>query len=115
MIDDRTTSSPEPPNDRDDDKTVPSKDQFATAESPMRPQEKGENNRFTNLYNLKISTTKENSAIKSSIAYRRIFDAIKKIDNTAIITSLDQVCIKKIRTFYQDEYKRKHSKTVART
>ena len=50
-----------------------------------------DNKRFTTIYILKIHPTKDDSAIATSTVHRRIFDSIIKIDDTAVIVTLDQV------------------------
>ena len=52
------------------------------------------NDRYTTICTLEIRPSKDDTATATNTIHRRIFDAIKEIDDTAVIITLEQIRIK---------------------
>ena len=52
-----------------------------------------DNERYTTIYTLEIRPPRNDTVIATNTIHRRIFDAIKEIDESAAIISLDQIRI----------------------
>ena len=52
------------------------------------------NDRCTTICRLELRPTKDDTATATNMIHRRIFDAIKEVDDTAVIITLEQLRIK---------------------
>ena len=93
MVDERTTGSPELPNDRNSIKDGTARSQLCQRQITHATTTIVENNRFTTIFTLESRPAKDNSAIVTPTVHRHIFDSITKIDDYAAIIFLDQDCI----------------------
>ena len=65
------------------------------------------NDRYTTIYTLEIRPTKDATATETHTIHRCIFDAIKAIDDSTVIISLDQQRINHGKDMLKgDEYKK---------
>ena len=93
MVDVRSSRSPDPPNDQDGAKGSPAERPIWNRRITHTKTAIVENNRFITIDTLEIRLPKNDSESNSSIVHHRIFDAIKKIDDSSANISLDQVHI----------------------
>ena len=91
--DERTTDSLEPPNERNDVKDGTSRSQLCQRRITHVTTATLANNRYIPICTLEIRPAKDDSATSIPTVHRRIFDAIKQIDISAVIITLDKVCI----------------------
>ena len=91
--DERTTESPEPPNERNDVKDGTSRSQLFQRRIAHAITVTVANNRYISICTLEIRPAKDESATSIPTFHRRIFDAIKQIDISAAVITLDKVCI----------------------
>ena len=90
MDDVRTHDAQEPPDPRNGvkDGTPQSQNQQRRIEHATTATVT--NDRYTTICTLEIRPTKDDSATATNTIHRRIFDAIKEIDDTAVIITLEQ-------------------------
>ena len=85
MVDGRTLGSPEPLKDHDDAKNGATGNKICNRRIAHATTATVNNNRFTSLCTLDIRPEKKDSKIDPALIHKRIFDAIRVIDDTAAI------------------------------
>ena len=90
MDDERTNSPTEPPTARNGIRDDTSQSQVYHHRINHATTATVANDRYITIYTLEIHTARDDSTIVTHMVHYRIFDAIKVIDDTAAILSLDQ-------------------------
>ena len=90
MDDVRTTDSQEPPDTRNGVKDGNPQSQNQQRRIEHATTATVTNDRYTTICTLETRPSKDDTATAISTIHRRIFDAIKEIDDTAVIITLEQ-------------------------
>ena len=93
MEDVRTPDSQEPPNPRNGVKDCIPQSQIQQRRIEHATTATVDNDRYTMICTLEICPSKDDTVTTTKTIHRRIFDAIKEIDDSAVIISLDQLRI----------------------
>ena len=94
MDDVRTPDSQEPPDLRNGVKDGNPQSQNQQRRIEHATTATVTNDRYTTIYTLELRPTKDDTATATNTIHRRIVDAIKEIDDTAVIITLEQLRIK---------------------
>ena len=108
MDDVRTADSQEPPDHRNGVKDGTSQSQNQQRRIEHATTATVNNDRYTTICTLELRPPKDDTATETNTIHRRIFDAIKEIDETAVIITLDKLRI----THGKDMPTEKEYKTV---
>ena len=90
MDDVRTSNSSEPPEARNGVKDGPSQSQVHQRRIEHATTATVENDRYTTTCTLETHLAKDDTITATNTIHYQIFDAIKEIDDSAVIISLDQ-------------------------
>ena len=93
MDDVRTSDSKESPGPRNGVKYGNSQSQIQQRRIEHATTATVDNNRYTTICTLEIRPPRHDTVIATNRIHRKIFDAIKEIDESAAIISLDQIRI----------------------
>ena len=93
MNDVRTPDSQEPPDPRNGVKDGIPQSQIQQRRMEHATTATVDNDLYTTNCTLEIRPSKDDTVTATNTIYRRIFDTIKKIDDSATIISLDQIQI----------------------
>ena len=94
MDDVRTPDSQEPPDPRNGVKDGNPQSQNQQRHIEHATTATITNDRYTTICTLEIRPSKDDTATATNTIHRRIFDAIKEIEDTAMIITLEQIRIK---------------------